>query len=141
VGLGDAEVGEQERDRLGRHRGAAVGVQGQLVAVDLLLADCLGDQRLGQHGGLAGGDHPADRVAGEDVEDHVEVVVGPLRRPVQLGDIPTPHGVRRRRDQLGLHLRRMGGKAASVAGLAAFTQQPVHRRLRAQVDALIQQVA
>ena len=30
VGLGDAEVGEQERDRLGGHRGAAVGVEGQL---------------------------------------------------------------------------------------------------------------
>ena len=30
VGLGDPEIGEQQRDRLGLHRGAAVGVQGQL---------------------------------------------------------------------------------------------------------------
>ena len=37
VGLGDAEVGEQERDRLGGHRGAAVGVDGELPAADALL--------------------------------------------------------------------------------------------------------
>ena len=49
---------------------------------------------------LAGGDHPADHVAAEDVEDHVQVEVGPLRRAAQLGDVPRPHLVRRGRDQL-----------------------------------------
>ena len=39
VRLGDAEVGEQERHRLGGHRGAAVGVDGQLIAADALLGD------------------------------------------------------------------------------------------------------
>jgi hypothetical protein len=34
VGLGDAGVGEQERDRPGGHRGAAVGVDGQLPGRD-----------------------------------------------------------------------------------------------------------
>ena len=96
VGLGDAEVGEQERDRLGGHRGAAVGVDGQLVAADALLGAGLADQHLGQGGGLAGGDHPADDVAGVDVQDHVQVVVGPLRRAAQLGDVPRPHLVRAR---------------------------------------------
>ena len=37
VGLGDPEVGEQERDRFAGHRAAAVGVNGQLPAVYLLL--------------------------------------------------------------------------------------------------------
>src|SRR5208283_5102654 len=37
VGLGDAEVGEQERDRPGGHRGAAVSVDGQLPAANALL--------------------------------------------------------------------------------------------------------
>jgi hypothetical protein len=32
VGLGDAEVGEQQRGRLGGHRRAAVGVDGELPA-------------------------------------------------------------------------------------------------------------
>jgi hypothetical protein len=36
VGLGDAEVSEQERDRFRGHRAAPVGVQGQLAGVDAL---------------------------------------------------------------------------------------------------------
>jgi hypothetical protein len=49
VGLGDAEVGEQQRDRLGGHRGAAVGVDAQLehavsytVGTLVLLVVCKG---------------------------------------------------------------------------------------------------
>jgi hypothetical protein len=37
-----------------------------------------GDQLLGQAGGFACSDHPPDRVAAEDIQDVVEVVVGPL---------------------------------------------------------------
>ena len=48
VCLGDAEVGEQERDRLAAHRRAAVGVHRQLLARDLLLLGGLLDQRLGE---------------------------------------------------------------------------------------------
>jgi hypothetical protein len=44
--LGDAEVGEQERDRLGAHRAAAVGVDREPVAGDLLLGQRFGDQPL-----------------------------------------------------------------------------------------------
>ncbi len=48
------------------------------------------DQPLGEAGVLALGDHPADHVAAEDVEDHVEVEVGPLGRAHELGDVPGP---------------------------------------------------
>src|SRR5450755_2263773 len=75
VGLGDAEVGEQQCDGLGGHRGAAVGVDGQLPAGNALPGHGLGDQPLGQGGGLAGGDHPAGDIAAVNVEDHVQVVV------------------------------------------------------------------
>ena len=44
----------------------------------------------GQRRVLPVGDHPADRVAAEDVEHDVEVEVRPLRRPQQLGDVPGP---------------------------------------------------
>jgi hypothetical protein len=54
VGLGDAEVGEQQRHRLGGHRAAAVGVDGELAGRDALLRRGRGDQLLGQGGGLAG---------------------------------------------------------------------------------------
>jgi hypothetical protein len=53
VGLGDAQVGQQQRDRLGRHRAAAVGVQAELPAGDALFRAGRGDELLGQHGGLA----------------------------------------------------------------------------------------
>src|SRR5450755_3084099 len=46
VRLGDAEVGEQERYGLGGHRGAAVGVDGQLPAADALFGAGAGDELL-----------------------------------------------------------------------------------------------
>jgi hypothetical protein len=78
----------QQRDRVGGHRGAPVGVDAQLAAGDALLGAGRRDELLGQDGGLTGGDHPADHVPGVDVQDHVQVVVGPFRRAVQLGDVP-----------------------------------------------------
>ena len=71
MGLRDPEVGQQQRDRLGGHRGAPVGVNGELAAADALLGAGRLDELLGQGGGLAGGDHPADGVAGVDVQDDV----------------------------------------------------------------------
>ena len=47
-----------------------------------------GGQHLGQRGGFAAGDHPADDVAGIDVQDHVQVVVGPFRWAEQLRYVP-----------------------------------------------------
>jgi hypothetical protein len=48
VALGHAQIGQQERDRLGRHRGAPVGVDGQLIGGDVLVGDGVGQQPLGQ---------------------------------------------------------------------------------------------
>ena len=80
VGLGHAEIGEQERDGLRGHRRAAVGVDVSCSRADALAGARLVDELLGQRGALAMGDHPADDVAAEDVEDDVQVEVGPLRR-------------------------------------------------------------
>ena len=41
-----------------------------------------------QRARLVGVNDGSDDVAGVDVQDHVEVVVLPLRRTVQLGDVP-----------------------------------------------------
>lgn len=48
MGLDDAQVSEQERDRFRGHRGAAVSVDGELPAADLLHSAGRGDQLLGQ---------------------------------------------------------------------------------------------
>ena len=85
-------------------------------AADALLGAGGGDELLGQGGGLAGGDHPADGVAGVDVEDHVEVVVRPFRRAVQLGDVPGPDLVRPGGEQLGLHRGGVGGLRGGARG-------------------------
>ncbi len=53
-------------------------MDGQLIAADLLLGQGVGDQPLGQDRALAVLERPADRIAAVDVEDRVEVEVGPL---------------------------------------------------------------
>jgi hypothetical protein len=80
-----AEVGEQELHRLGALRRAAVGLGG-----DLLLLGRLLDQRLGQLSVLQVLDRPADDVAAEQVEDHVQVVVRPLGRTLELAEANRP---------------------------------------------------
>ena len=58
-----AEVGEQERDRLGALRRAAVGMQREDLGGDLLLLGGLLDQRRRELGVLAVLHGPADDVA------------------------------------------------------------------------------
>ena len=60
--------------------------------------------------------HPADDVAAEDVEHHVEVVVGPLRRAQELGDVPAP-------DLVGAQWR---AAPASVRGVAQLVAPLAH---------------
>lgn len=139
VGLGDAEVGEQQRHRLGGHGGASIGVDAQLVPSHPLLGDGVAQQALGQVGPLRSGQHPAGHVAAVDVDDHVEVVIGPLLGPEQLGDVPAEHLVGLGGHQLGLLGGRMGGLATALPHLAVGPQDAVHRRDRAQVDALVEE--
>jgi hypothetical protein len=135
-----AEVGQEHRDRLARHRAAAIGVHGQLIPGDQLVLAGLGDQRLGDQAGLAVLDSPADGVAAEHVEDHVQVEVRPLRGAEQLGDVPRPELVRPLREQLRLGVARVDELVAPLPHAAVpGGQQPVHRPLRGEVLALIEQ--
>src|SRR5208282_6544648 len=90
VCFGDTQISQQEGYRLGTHRGAAIGMQRELAGPDVLFRAALLDQPLGQLCTLAMRNHPAGDVAAEDIEDHVEVEVGPFGRPQQLGDVPAP---------------------------------------------------
>ena len=80
VGLGDAKVGHQKSDRLGSHDPAAVRVDVELAGGNVVFTDGLLDELLSQFGAFPRGDHPAGDVAAEDVEDHVQIEVGPLGR-------------------------------------------------------------
>ena len=73
MGLGHSQVGQEESNRLGAHRGAAIGMQGELTGEDALCGATVLDESLGQFGTFAHGNHPAGDVATEHIENHVEI--------------------------------------------------------------------
>src|SRR5262252_6860211 len=87
MALADAQVGQQEGHRLGGHRGATVSMDRQLVRLDVLFADGLPEQTFGEFRALAVREQPAWYVPTKDVDDHVQVEVGPLGRTEQFGDV------------------------------------------------------
>jgi hypothetical protein len=50
----------------------------ELIGLDALFLAALLDQSLGQFRAFAISDHPAGDVTAEDIEDHVEIKVGPF---------------------------------------------------------------
>lgn len=62
-----------------------VRMNSQLPRLDSLLAAGIGNQPFGQLRALPVGDHPADHIAAENVEDHVKIEVRPLSGPTPRG--------------------------------------------------------
>jgi predicted nucleic acid-binding protein len=84
VVLRDAEVGEEQGQRLRGHRCPAVGVNDELPSLDLLPLAGVADELARQDRALTVGEKPADDVAAEDVDQDVQIEVRPLLRPEQL---------------------------------------------------------
>jgi Regulator of chromosome condensation (RCC1) repeat len=115
-------------------------VHRELPAGDLLLLGGLADQRLRELGRLALLNGPADGVAAEHVEDHVEVEDRPLRRALELRDVPRPQLVRALGEQLRSLIWRVDELVAALAHAAvAGGEQPVERALRREVATLVEQ--
>ena len=55
MAFGNAQVSQQQRHGLGGHGGAAIGMNCELVDLDVLLADSFAEQSLGQFSRLARG--------------------------------------------------------------------------------------
>ena len=89
MAAGDVQVGKQGGDVLGGHRGAVIGVDvarsGAAVRCDRVL-----HERFRQVTALAVMRLPADGLAGEDVQHHVQVEIGAAPGSFQLGDVPGP---------------------------------------------------
>ena len=93
-------------------------MQRELARWDGLFLATFLDQSLGQFGTFAHRDHPTRDVAAEDIEDHVEIKVGPFRWSEQLGDVPAPELIGRRGQKFRLLVRRMGELVAAFTGFA-----------------------
>ena len=85
VGFGDAEIGEQQCGGLGSHRAAAIGMQSELAFRGGMFGGGVLEQRGEQGGAFPIGDTPADDAPAENVDDDVEIEVGPFGWSHQLG--------------------------------------------------------
>ena len=139
MGLGDAEIRHEKGDGLRGHDPPAVGVDGELAGGNLLLANGLLDELLGQFRALPRRDHPADDMAAEDIEDDIEIEVGPLGRTQQFGDVPTPELVGSSGQQFGLVVSRMHRLIAALVGFPGLFEEAIHRASRTEILAFVQQ--
>jgi len=74
----------------------------------------IGDEPFGQFRAFAIGDHPAHYITAEDVEDHIEIKVRPLRRTEQFRDVPAPELVGASGQQFALRVGRMDKLVATL---------------------------
>ena len=65
-------------------------MQCQLIAWNLVFFHRVDEQLFELAGALRVLDAPANNAAAEDVEDDIEIEVGPFHRAHQLGDVPRP---------------------------------------------------
>jgi hypothetical protein len=86
---------------------------------------------LAKGGTLVAAQHPADDVAAEDVEQHVEVVVGPLDRAEELGDVPAPDLVGPGGEQLRFPIHGVSELGAALTHLGVRRQHPASTDTRA----------
>jgi len=127
VGFDHAEIGQHQGRRLCLHWAAAVGVQGQLVGRHGMLAHGVGKQGFEQGRTFRGLNTPSDDTATEDIEDDIEIEIGPFHRSHQFGDVPGPDLIGRFGQQFGLLVNWMAALAASFGDLAMGGEDPIHR--------------
>ncbi len=131
VRLGNAKVGQQERNGFGAHDFSPVSVNGWLTHRYLVFLEGILDEEFGQLGRFPFGDHPAGDVAAEDVDDYVKLKVVPFDRTAQFGDVPTPQLIGRGGQQLRFPIDRMNGLVAALACFSLLFQNSIHRSGRA----------
>ena len=103
-------------------------MKGEGARFDGLFGEGVGDQLFGQLSALLGGDHPTDDIAAKDVEDHVQMEVGPLGRAFQLRNVPTPYLVGLYCQQFRFGVGGMPELIASLTGLALVGEPAIQVR-------------
>ena len=139
VGFSYPQVRHQQSHRFGGHRATPVGMDSQLIRLDVLTDAGGRDQFFGQAGRFAFGDQPADHIAAENIQDVVQVVVSPFGRTQQPGNVPAPELVGLGRQQLRLDIIRVAQLITAFAHLIRLLQNPVHRAHGTQILPFIDQ--
>jgi hypothetical protein len=98
-------------------------MQRELTMWYVVFGDGVLEQRPKQRGAFRIGDAPADHPAAENVQDHVEIEIGPLCRPHQFGDVPRPDLVGLFGQQFGFLVDGMTQLPTPLANFAMLAQQ------------------
>ena len=88
VAFGDPQVYQQLAQGLAFHRRTVVSVKGELVGLNAVFMGGFIDKLPSQVAALLFGNHPADHIATENVQDSVEPVVLPFVRATKGRDVP-----------------------------------------------------
>ena len=137
--LGDAQIGKQQRHGFGGHGRAAIRMQGQLSRRDLLLSAGVGDEPLSQRCRLCRRKHPANHIPAEDIQDDVEVEVGPCHGAQEFRDVPRPHLIGGGRQEFWFLIDRMTKLVPALPDLRLFLKEAVEGPDRTVVPAFIKQ--
>lgn len=122
-----------------RLSGAEVCVEGELASRDPLPLVGLGDEPLGESHLSPLGDHPADDVVAEDVEDDVQREETPLHGTEELSDIPSLDLVRGSGEELRRGVPRVTALRVALTDLAVLGQDAVHREFGAEVAPFVEE--
>ena len=86
--LGGAQICQELSNTFGCHRRPAIRMDDQLARFDLLFLAGIGNEAFGKSGRFPARQQPSGDITAVDIEDDVQVVVGPFDRTFEFGDVP-----------------------------------------------------
>ncbi len=113
-------------------------MNGELLRPDRLLVTGLPDEALSKYCRFQAGEHPANHIVAENVQDH-EIEVTPLDGPKKFGDIPWSDLVRGRGQEFGFGIGWVTELVSPLPDLTFLLEHTVHGSNRAQIAAFIEQ--
>ena len=114
-------------------------MEDQLLARNVLLFNGCFDQLRGQIGAFTMCQHPADHAAAVDIQNDIQVIIGPFLRALELGDVPRPDFIRAGRKQFRLLVVRVSELVSAFASALIRFKDAIHRPHAAHVLPFIEQ--
>ena len=114
-------------------------MQGELAGGDIMFRDRVIEQWLELRGTFRIGDTPADHPAAENVDDDVEIEVGPLGGSHQFRYVPGPNLIWAFGEKFRLLIDGAPQLSTPFADFVMLGENAIHGADRAQIDALVEQ--